>query len=170
MAYDVTITPLTPTPYALIDLRGDAEVRRSFSRVINIELPEQPNTTAIDGETAVLNLGPDQWLVKTADAAEQHLQQTLNDAVQGQFAAVTVVSDHYTGFRIDGPDAREILAQASSIDLHPSQFGPGQCARCKFARTQAILLPLNNTPGYEVFVESTYAHYLRLWFDQAIGA
>lgn len=167
MSYDVTINQLTP--YTLIDLRGDADIRTLFSQALDLELPKQTNTTTSSDNITALCLGPDQWLLKAADNEEKALQQTLDDAVKEQFAAVTIVSDQYTAFHITGPDTREILAQACSIDLHPSRFGPGQCSRCKFARTWAILLPLGENAGYEVFAESTYTHYLRLWFGKAVG-
>ena len=170
MSYNARVTRLPP--YALLDLRGDERSREVFSQTLDMRLPTQPNTmvTHAGSSASVLWLGPDQWLVKAADGHEQTLFARLTTASSGLHAAVTIVSDHYAVFQLTGIDAAAILTQGCSLDIHPSRFTVGQCARCKFARTQVILLPLIEPTAYELLVEATYAHYLTLWFEQAIGA
>ena len=59
------------------------------------------------------------------------------------------------------PRARDILAQACSLDL--DKFETGRCARGTFARTRALIQVIQQHHVYDVFVESSYAGYLGQW-------
>ncbi len=141
-----------------------------FSQILECTLPQQPNTVSSTALLDVLWLGPDEWLVIAAEAEEWRLWSGLSEARAGLHAAVTLVSDQYAIFELTGSQVREVMAQACSIDWHPRQFRPGQCARCSFARTRAIVQILDETPVYRVLADASYAHYLRLWLAGAVGA
>ena len=166
MSYTATVTrqPLQ----TLLNLRGDANVGERFSDALGIALPQQPNTVVSSANVDVLWLGPDEWLLKAPETDEQALEKRLLAAVEEQHAAVTLVSDHYIVFRLSGEQAAVILQQASSIDSHSSQLAMGQCVRCGFARTRAIIQVIDDM-SYDVFIEATYTPYLEQWFAVAIG-
>lgn len=168
MPYNAAITRLESR--ALINLRGSADAQAAFSQALGCVIPAQPNTVSGSELFDILWLGPDEWLIVAAQAEEPRLQARLSDAATGLFAAVTPVSDQYAMFAINGPEAREIMVQGCGIDLHPGRFRPGQCARCGFARTKAIVQMLDASPVYRLFIESTYAHYMQQWFAAAAGA
>ncbi|MDK2755027.1 MAG: hypothetical protein KYX61_14390, partial [Gammaproteobacteria bacterium] len=59
---------------------------------------------------------------------------------------------------------------ACGIDIHPQEFSIGQCCRCAFARTTAIVRPLDSQGTYELILESSYVEYAEHWLSRAIGA
>ena len=167
MAYNVDIAQRTP--YGLLNLRGAEDIRRQFNNVLGLELPQTPNTaTANDGVTAMW-LGPDEWLIRTDDGKEPALSAALLEAVKGQHAAVTAVSDAYVIFTVSGKEARAVLNQGTGIDLHPRSFNPGACVRTSLAKTGVILHQLDGKPSYDVYAWRSYTNYLSMWLDKAAG-
>ncbi|HET7043677.1 MAG TPA: sarcosine oxidase subunit gamma family protein [Gaiellaceae bacterium] len=114
--------------------------------------PLEPNTCAGD----VLWLGPDEWLVLGAREAD------FADA-----AAAVDVSAARVVLELSGDDAREVLAQACSLDLRPASFGPGRCARTLVAQTEAIL-QCTGDDAIRLLVPPSFAPYLRAWLEDAI--
>lgn len=150
---------------ALINLRGDGQAAAAFSSALDVDWPPDPGATCKRGDISILCVSPDQWLVRAPLAEESALCSTLLEAAADRFAAVTVVSDHYRGFRVAGKQARDILAQACSLDL--DKFGSDQCARATFARTWAVIQIAQQGRVYDIFVESSYADYVAQWLAAA---
>ena len=167
MAYGVNI--VQQPPCGLLNLRGAGLVCRRYDQVLGFELPHAPNTTTGNEDITALWMGPDEWLVKTEDGKEVLLAAALREAVEGLHAAITPVSDSYRIFRVSGVDARAVLSQGTAVDLHPRSFGPGECVRTGFGKTEALLHQLDDIPSYDVYAWRSYADYLSLWLDKATG-
>ena len=168
MPYDAEVTeqPI----YAVFNLRGGDDARTAFSEVLGLDLPQQTTTAVIKGDIHALTISPDEWLVAAPAGEEERLEGDLRKSVEGMFAAVTAVSDMHKVYRVSGPGARDVLAQGTSIDLHPRVFGPGRCARTAFAKTTgAVIHQIDDAPTYDVYVESSFLGYMKLWFDTAAG-
>lgn len=90
-------------------------------------------------------------------------------AVKELHAAITPVSDSYRIFRVSGVDARAVLTQGTAVDLHPGSLSPGQCARTSLGKTGVLLHQLDDVPSYDVYAWRSYAEYLSLWLDRAMG-
>ncbi len=69
--------------------------------------------------------------------------------------------------RIGGPNAADLLATDCPLDLHPSQFKPGQCAQTRLAKAGMTLSPLADDSGFEVIIRRSFADYLLLWLQGA---
>ena len=167
MPYDVKI--VQPPLYGLLNLRGAENVCRQYGDVLGLELPRVPNTTTVNSGMTAMWLGPDEWLVRTDDGKEGNLADALRQAVKGQHAAVTPVSDAYQVFRISGSEARAVLNQGAGIDLHPRSFSPGKCVRTNLGKMGVILHQIDDTPSYDVYAWRSYANYVRLWLHTAAG-
>ena len=167
MGYDVTIRILEPP--GLLNLRAGASARPPIEATLGRALPREPNSTAECNGLLLLCLGPDEWLLRTSDGAEIAWAAQLQRAAAGTPCAVTPVSDAYTAFEDSGPEACEVLRQGTGIDLHPRSFGPGRCARTRFAKTRALLYQADTEPTYQVYVPLSYAQYLMQWFEHCRG-
>lgn len=167
MSYKVNITQ--QLPYGLLNLRGDEQVCNTFNDALGFELPRTPNTTTGKGDVSALWLGPDEWLIKTNDGDEVALAGSLQQAVAGQHAAITQLSDNYIIFRVCGAESRAVLSQGAGIDLHPQAFKPGQCARTSMGKMGVILHQLDNEASYDVYALRSYADYLNDWLAAAKG-
>ncbi|MEV6394566.1 sarcosine oxidase subunit gamma family protein [Streptomyces sp. NPDC051907] len=131
-------------------------------------LPTEPNTIVRTGHLTVLWLGPDEWLVVGPPETRELLQLDLLAALGTEHGSVVDVSAQRTTVLVGGPRARDLLAHGCPIDLHPREFGHGQCAQTTLARTQVVLVPRESrVPGYWVLVRSSFAGYLADWLVDA---
>jgi sarcosine oxidase, subunit gamma len=153
---------------AQIDLRANPETSAAAQGEPGLALPRQPNTAVVSGDRRVLWLGPDEWLVVAPPDARPGLEQDIGAQFQAPDAAVVDVSGQRTVIELAGPRARDVLMKGCSIDLHPSVFGPGRCARTALARAQVILLPVDQET-YWIFVQSSFAAYLAEWLMDAMS-
>ena len=138
----------------------------ALAGVLGAPLPIAPNTTAVSGDTEVLWMGPDEWLV-TAPAGSRNLIAVLERAVGTEHATIVDVSDQRTAIDVAGADARDLVRKGCAIDIHPRAFGVGRCAQTLLARTQIVLLPRTDEPAYRVFVRASFAEYLAEWLLDA---
>jgi len=77
------------------------------------------------------------------------------------------VSDLYERVQLSGSEAREVLVQGISLDLHPRAFPVGSSARTGFAKTTVQLVCLDNSPTFVLTVFSSYLQYVLDWLNIA---
>jgi len=75
----------------------------------------------------------------------------------------------YVRIRLSGPEAREVLSQGVSIDLHERAFPPSAAARTRFAKTTAQLYCVDDAPTYIITVYRSYQQYAVEWLSYALG-
>ena len=97
-------------------------------------------------------LGPDRWLVLADGDIERQLRERVGDAV-----AVTDQSDARCVIRVGGPRARDALAKAVPLDLHPRAFRPGNAATTLAAHLTIQIWQLDDAPSYNLAVARGYA-------------
>ncbi len=156
----------------MIALRGDAGDPAFLAAVedaVGLVPPTAPNTIAAtgDGLPRILWLGPDEWLVVTAEGVEAGLVHRLSESLGGRHAAVVDVSDGRTVIALAGPRARDVLAKGCPLDLHPRAFAPGRCAQTLLAKAAVILDQVDDAPGFEIYVPRSFADYLWRWLEDA---
>jgi sarcosine oxidase, subunit gamma len=159
----------TAGPFGLINVRAGLAARPLLEAALGATLPCVANTTSRTDNLTAFWLGPDEWLLRVPDGREQALAGTLRRGAASHHSAVTVVSDAYVSFHMAGPDVKSVLAQGTGIDIHPAVFMPGQCARVRFAKAQALIYYLDEPQGYHVYVARSYEQYLRLWLKRALS-
>ena len=119
------------------------------------------------GRLRTLWLGPDEWLVTSPQGVAPDLFGRLRRAVAGRHAAVVDLSASRAIIEIDGRQARTLLQKGCGIDLHPTEFGPGQCAQTLFAKLPVIIDQLSAAPVYRLFVRRSAARWLAEWLIDA---
>ena len=168
MPYDVTIK--RPTPCGMLMLKGDRTAQDRFSEVLGMDIPRISNTATVHDTYSVLWLGPAEWLLIVPESDEARIASELAYDTANDWSVAINVSDHYSIITIQRSETTEVLAQACGIDIHPQEFSIGQCCRCAFARTTAIVRPLDSQGTYELILESSYVEYAEHWLSRAIGA
>lgn len=125
-------------------------------------------THAVAGDSSVIWLGPDEWLVTGTALTGRALEERLR-AVAGPHGGVaTDVSAHYTTLRLRGAHARDVLAKGCAIDLHPGVFGAGSAAQTLLGRAGVILLAVDPDAGdYRILVRSSFARHTAAWLMDA---
>ena len=131
-------------------------------------LPTTLSTIVAVRDTAVMWLGPEEWLVTSNDRDGEDLEAALREAVSAHGGAAVDVSAQRTTLRLQGEHARDVIAKGCSLDLHPSVFGPGAAAQTVLGRAGVVLIPLSdNGTDYRVVVRSSFARYLADWLIDA---
>lgn len=146
-----------------LTLRGridDSRFTAAVEAVVGAKLPTIPNTSTFAGTSILTWVGPDEWLVFTADGAEQKMLTALREALAGVHSAVADVSDYYTVIRVAGAKARDVMAKGCPIDLHPTVFRTGNCAGSLYNKAAIRLLQMDDTPTYDIMVRWSFAEYL----------
>ena len=154
---------------AKINLRGKPlkKFLDATAKAIGLRLPKTPNQTATAEGLTALWLGPDEWLVTGPPDSEGGIAERLGNALKGQHAAVTDVTEGRTVIGLAGRHARDVLMKGCPLDLHASQFKPGDCAQSALAKTVIILHQTSSAPAYDIYVERSMADYLWRWLEDA---
>jgi sarcosine oxidase, subunit gamma len=136
--------------------------------LLGVELPTTPSTYAKNGDTTVIWLGPDEWLVTGTTLAGPELEARLREAVAPHGGAAADVSGQRTTLRLSGAHSRDVLAKGCALDLHPQAFGNGTAAETTLGQAGVILLALNESgDDYRILVRSSFARYLADWLLDA---
>ncbi|WP_420347431.1 sarcosine oxidase subunit gamma [Pelagibius sp.] len=166
---------------AAVNLRGDPSDEGFLSAVhqaLGVALPLEPNTVASSERTAVLWLGPDEWLAVSHDdepTAESRLAERLREALADFHASVTEVGESLACIHIAGPRAADVIAKGCPLDLHPGVFAAGHCAQSHVAKAAVTLHRVSDAgapgaasgPGYDLYTRRSFSDYLWRWLSDA---
>jgi sarcosine oxidase, subunit gamma len=154
----------------MVDLRVDPSGPGAWAagELLGVELPTSPSTYAKSGDTTVIWLGPDEWLVTGTALAGPELEARLCEAVAPHGGAAVDVSGQRTTLRLRGSHSRDVLAKGCALDLHPRAFSEGAAAETMLGQAGVILLAVDaNGDDYRVVVRSSFARYLADWMLDA---
>ena len=132
----------------------DAEFPTKARHAIGLPLPMSVGETRDSGDTRVLWLGPDRWLVVSAAP----LDLTALTAV----AAVNDVGAGRLVLRVSGRRVHDLLAAGCPLDLDPVAFKPGQCAQTLMARL-SVTLDCVEPDAFDLYVSRSHAIYFWEW-------
>lgn len=155
----------------VITLRGQAEDAvfvEAIQRALGLGLPRKVGQVSGDPRgREILCLGPDEWWVTDAADDAEPLVTSLTEAVGDLFAQVVDTSDNWFALELSGPRARDVLAKACPLDLHPRTFGPARCAQSLLAKAPMTLQQLDDTPAFRLHVRRSFADYAWRWLSDA---
>jgi sarcosine oxidase, subunit gamma len=158
----------------MVDLRVDPTGRGATAAadVLGMVLPTAPNTYTQNGDTAVIWLGPDEWLVTGTPLTGPDLEARLHAVVSPHGGAAADVSGQRTTVSLGGSYSRELLSKGCALDLHPRVFGAGSAAQTMLGRAGVILLAVPQDDAgsggdYRILVRSSFARYLARWLLDA---
>ena len=146
--------------------QGDGAAVKDTTQVLGQPLPLASNTCTA-GDHRVYWLGPDEWLIETGADRAARLVSELSEALARYHAALNDVSGGHVALCVSGIDARTVLAKGCTLDLHPGEFGPGQCARTGLAKAVVVLAAIDDAPACTVIVGRSFSDYLCRWLAHA---
>jgi sarcosine oxidase subunit gamma len=156
----------------MVDVRVDppTEAGMRISAVTG-GLPPKSGDVRGTGDTAVLWLGPGEFLVVAP--AESHeslggdLPGALVEALGDGAGQVVDLSANRTTFEFSGPRSRTMLARGCSLDLHPSVFKAGMALSTEIGGIPAILWKTADQT-YRIFPRASFAEFLGHWLLDAM--
>ncbi len=163
---------VTDEPFvAMVDLWVDPSGPggEAVAKVLAVDaLPTTPSTIVSGDESAVIWLGPQEWLVTWERRDGEEIEAALREAMSAHGGAAVDVSAQRTTLRLRGEHARDVIAKGCSLDLHPAVFGPGAAAQTVLGQAGVVLIPLSdNGSDYRIIVRSSFARYLADWLIDA---
>jgi sarcosine oxidase subunit gamma len=147
----------------LVNVRASGDVVHRVGAALGLTLPVESNTVATDGERDALWLGPDEWLLIDARESAERIEATVRSSFAPDWGSVVDVSANCVAVDLSGPTARDLLARACSLDLHPRKFGTGRCAQTLLAGTHGIVWQIDNQPTFRLLVRASYKAHLARW-------
>ena len=156
-----------PERLTQINLRVDPAGAGPVGEALGIRLPTDPNTfTVAQWARWALWLGPDEWLLVAPPAAGFFDEAKVRAALGDRPGSVVDVSAQRLDVIVHGPGARDLLAHACALDLHPTQFPVGKCAQTLVAQVQVILWhPAEDS--YHLLTRLSYVEHLLAWLRDA---
>jgi sarcosine oxidase, subunit gamma len=162
------------TDLGKIDLRGDPGDRAfmaAVGRCLDMVLPTEVCSSAIQNSVTALWLGPDQWLVTCPASDVVFFISTLREALEEVYHALTDVTDGRVALRLAGPNARDVLEKGCPLDLHPRAFPVGRCAQSLLAKASVLIHLVDDDPragpSFDVYVPRSFSHYVFAWLEDA---
>jgi sarcosine oxidase subunit gamma len=153
-------------------IRGNAsqgEFAAAVLETLALELPVTPKTAHAGSAGTLLWLGPDEWLAVMVAEYDGKFGARLGEALGQVHHAVVDVSHSRAAIGLAGPNAREVLMKGTNIDLHPRQFGPGNCIQAHLGRCHMLLHQLDDGPSYDIYIHRSFAVYAWKWLEDAAG-
>ena len=154
----------------MVELRVDPSGpgAAAVASLLGVELPTTPSTYAKSGDTVVIWLGPDEWLVTGSSLTGPEREARLRDVVSSYGGAAVDVSGQRTTLRLSGSRSHDVLGKGCALDLHPSVFGGGAAAQTTLGQTGVILLAVDGSGAeHRILVRSSFARYLADWLLDA---
>lgn len=160
MPYDVIITRLPLR--TLFDLKGTATALAAWCGTALPPFPDRPNSRTEAAGRGLHWAGPDRWLLMAPLAEEAVLAAALRAEEAPDDISVTLVSDTLTFFAVTGPDATEVMAVVTPLDLHPDTFPQDGAAWTEALGIRSAIRRIAD--GYEIAVDRSYAD----WFEESL--
>ena len=149
------------TDRGMIDLRGSASDKKfiaAVKKVLGVDLPKTPRTSATWGDVKALWLSIDQWLILCLRAKATELVSQLVTELSSIHSLVVDVSDMRAVLRLEGDGVREVLLKGSSLDLLSDDYQAGTVRRMRFAEIAALLHVVEDNV-FDIYVFRSYADY-----------
>lgn len=142
--------------------KPSAQTIEHIERLLGVALPVRPNH-AVGTETRAIWMGPNEWMLVEPKAAPADLE-----AVPGAAAILVVpVGDGRYALDVEGPDARDFLAKAVSIDLHPREFPVDRSAMTLFAQVPVVIDHVA-ADRFRLWFDISLRDYVRKWCDESL--
>jgi sarcosine oxidase subunit gamma len=104
---------------------------------VGLKLPLEALTSTTVGDTSILWLGPDEWVIVTAPEDAERYSAAARAALAAVHHQLVDVGDYYTIIELSGLRSREALMKLTTLDLHPRVFKTGMVAGSVFAHANA---------------------------------
>ena len=111
-------------------------------------------------------LGPDRWLLVSDSTSPDTIITSCTRALAGILHNAVDYSAALAAFRLTGPEARQLLATGTGIDLRSGKFPVDSCCRTRLAQIAAVIVA-EAPETYNVYVDRSYETYLADWLAES---
>ena len=147
-------------------LRGGPKVRVAAEGALKLAVPAEACRAATQDESAALWLGPDEWLLISAQGRADDTAAALRAALAGLAHSLVDVSHRQVALELSGPDAPALLASGCPLDLDSAAFPAGMCTRTLLGKAE-IVLWRTSAEAFRVEVWRSFAPYVSAFLAEA---
>ena len=140
----------------------DPALQEAVSAAFGLALPAVNKAAEAEGRTLAW-LGPKEWLALCPAGEETAAAESLRAAGVSHVS----VGHGRALISLSGPRSLDLLRKATSLDVHPRSFAPGDCAQTRLARLAVLLIPRGEPAGFDILCDRGFAEYLWLWLKDA---
>jgi len=152
---------------ALFDLRGDPALLAAHLQTAKLALPAGPNTRAAHGPVTLLRVGPRRLVLLGASLPDAALAAALGALAADPLLAAADISDAFIAFTVAGPEAQDVMAQATPLDIGREAFAEDAASFTEvFGQTGLVMRAAG---GFAVLIERSYGDYIEAFFRAAAG-
>lgn len=154
------ITGLTMVEVAAWDGDGN-KIAKAVKAALGLALPTEAHGAVLEGEHSALWLGPNRWLILSAEDCGRELHQALDG-----IAAVIDQSHSRTAVEISGSSVTALLSKGCSLDFHPAAFPAGRCKATHFAHL-SILIQRLSEDSFRLYLPRSFSASAWEWLTDA---
>ena len=156
----------------MVGLRVDRDTEAG-QRIASVTggLPATCGAVTGSGDTSVLWLGPEEFLVVAPLEAHESLGGDLIPALREALAdgegQVVDLSANRTTFDLTGPRSRAVLEKGCSLDLHPRVLKAGTALSTEIGNIPVVLWKTGEE-SFRIFPRASFADFLGRWLLDAM--
>jgi sarcosine oxidase subunit gamma len=113
-------------------------------------------------------LGPDEWLLLSAEPASAGIQ-VATETLGAAFHSLVEVSARDVGLIVSGPGAREMINSGCPLDLDDAAFPVGAASRTLLAKAEIVLIRLDGPHAYRLEARRSFGPYVRAFLEAALA-
>lgn len=137
--------------------RGDSRFVSEAKRLLAVPVPHRPGTSTRGDGVALLSVGPTSWLYVTGPGRMRTDFDDARKKLNQAGGALFDVSASHVGWIVSGASASQVLNKSCPLDLHPTSFAAGHCARSLLGHVDALLYRPAERPAFIVLVARSFA-------------
>jgi sarcosine oxidase, subunit gamma len=124
------------------------------------------NRAVAAGEWISARLGPDEWMLLSADGAGAAIEQKIEAALAGHFFSLVDVSHRDLAITIGGRYARDVINGGCPLDLDDAIFPAGSASRTVLGKAEIVLLRLGAEHEYRIELGRSFASYVQTFLNE----
>jgi len=146
-------------PRARFSLRLDLSLLATVKQVTGFTLDMPINRRVASGERVAMRLGPDEWLLSSAEGEAARIARDVESALAGLHHSLVDVSHRHVALSVAGMRAADVINSGCPLDLAPPAFQVGAATRTLLGKAEVILAKIDATPTFEVECGRSFAAY-----------
>jgi sarcosine oxidase, subunit gamma len=157
---------ITESPVALCRLKVravDETLTSALGDALGLSWPTTPNTLS-GVRPMVAWVAPGEWAIF---ATAESICDAVARVCDGRLHQLADLSAGRRQWRIEGVQARTLIAKGCSLDTHPSVLGTGRCAQSLLAQVPILLIPLGEDQSFGVIADASFSGHFRAWLADA---
>jgi sarcosine oxidase, subunit gamma len=124
------------------------------------------NRAVAAGDWISARLGPDEWMLLSADGAGAAIEQKIEAMLAGRFFSLVDVSHRDLAIAVGGRCARDVINGGCPLDLDDAIFPAGSASRTVLGKAEIVLLRLGAEHEYRIELARSFVSYVQTFLNE----